>query len=103
MFNRNIFLHLTACFKCDFTPMKNLEGLVEKYIKECNIEFTTINDLIIKEMYDEPLSNTQLKAVQNFYKMRINHLKSAVNETTFSKMTFLVRLAANLIPYREFI
>ncbi|MBK21360.1 MAG: hypothetical protein CMP63_03445 [Flavobacteriales bacterium] len=83
--------------------MKNLEGLVEKYIKECNPEFTTIDDLIIKEMHDEPLSNNQLKAIQNFYRMRIKYLTSAVNETKFSKMTFLVRLAANLVPYKDFI
>ena len=83
--------------------MKNLEGLVEKYKEECNLNFTTINDLVIKEMYDEPLSNNQLKAIQNFYRMRIKYLKSAVNETKFSKMTFLVRLAANLVPYKEFI
>jgi hypothetical protein len=83
--------------------MKNLEGLVEKYKKKCNLNFTTINDLIIQEMYDEPLSENQLKAIQNFYRIRIQCLKSAVNETRFSKMTFITRLAANLVPYKEFV
>ena len=83
--------------------MKNLEGLVETYKKKCSFNFTTINDLIIQEMYDEPLSQNQLKAIQNFYRIRIQYLKSAVNETRFSKMTFITRLAENLIPYKEFI
>ena len=83
--------------------MKNLEGLVVKYKKKCNNDFTTINDLIIKEMYDEPLSKNQLKAIHNFYKIRINYLSSAVNETRFSKMTFIARLAENLVPYKEFV
>ena len=83
--------------------MKNLEGLVEKYKKKGTYDFITINDLIIKEMYDEPLSKNQLKAIHNFYKIRIQYLKSAVNETRFSKMTFITRLAANLVPYKEFV
>ena len=83
--------------------MKNLEGLVEKYKKRCSLNFTTINDLIIREIHDEPLSQNQLKAIQNFYKIRVQYLKSAVNEKRFSKMTFVTRLAANLIPYKEFV
>ena len=83
--------------------MKNLEGLVEKYKEKCNLNFTTINDLVIKEMYDEPLSQNQHKAIRNFYRIRIKYLKSAASERKFSKMTFITRLAANLIPYKEFI
>tara|TARA_B100000482_G_C12537337_1_gene270881 strand:- start:553 stop:804 length:252 start_codon:yes stop_codon:yes gene_type:complete len=83
--------------------MKNLEGLVVKYKKKCNNDFTTINDLIIKEMYDEPLSKNQLKAIHNFYKIRVKHLSSAVNQKRFSKINFIIRLAANLVPYKEFV
>jgi len=83
--------------------MKNLEGLVEKYKEECYLNFTTINDLVIKEMYDEPLNQNQYRAIQNFYRIRIKYLKSASSERKFSKMTFITRLAANLIPYKEFI
>ena len=83
--------------------MKNLEGLVEKYKEECNLNFTTINDLVIKEMYDEPLRQNHQKAIQNFYRIRIKDLKSAASERKFSKMAFITRLAALLIPYKEFI
>ena len=83
--------------------MKNLEGLVKKYRKKCNLHFTSINDIVIKEMYDQPISFSEQKAIKNFYSMRVKYLKSAVNENRFSKMATTTRLAANLVPYKEFI
>lgn len=83
--------------------MKNLKNLVENYRSKFNINITTINDLIIKEMDGEHLSCNQFQAIQNFYKIKINYMRTAVNEQSFSENTFIARLAANFVPYKEFI
>lgn len=86
-----------------YTTMKNLKGLVEKYKTKFNSNIITINDLIIKEMDGEPLSCNQFQAIQNYYKIRISYLANVVNESIFSEKTYTTRLAANFVPYKEFI
>ena len=83
--------------------MINLRGKVEEYKSKFNSNITTINDLIIKEMDGERLSCNQFQAIQNYYRIRINYLKDAVNERIFSEKTYITRLAANFISYKEFI
>lgn len=83
--------------------MKNLKNLVEDYRSKFNVNITTINDLIIKEMDGEHLSCNQFQAIQNFYKIKINYMRTAVNEQSFSENTFIARLAANFVPYKEFV
>lgn len=80
-----------------------MKNLVENYRSKFNINITTINDLIIKEMDGEHLSCNQFQAIQNFYKIKINYMRTAVNEQSFSENTFIARLAANFVPYKEFI
>lgn len=83
--------------------MKNLKVLVERYKSNFNSNITTINDLIIKELDGEPLSCNQIQAVQNYYSLRVNYLKGVVNEMIFSEKSYITRLAANFVPYKEFI
>ena len=83
--------------------MENLKRLVEKYKTKFNSKITTINDLIILEMEGVPLSCNQLQAIQNYYKIRINYLKDVVNEQIFSEKNYITRLAANFVPYKEFV
>lgn len=83
--------------------MKNLKALVEKYKTNFNSNITTINDLIIKELDGEPLSCNQFQAIQNYYLIRINYLKGVVNERIFSEKSYTTRLAANFVPYKEFV
>lgn len=83
--------------------MKNLKALVDKYKTNFNSNITTINDLIIRELDGEPLSCNQFQAVQNYYLMRVNYLKGVVNERIFSEKSYITRLAANFIPYKEFV
>lgn len=83
--------------------MKNLKALVDKYKTNFNSNITTINDLIIRELDGEPLSCNQFQAVQNYYMMRVNYLKGVVNEGIFSEKSYITRLAANFIPYKEFV
>ena len=60
-----------------------------------------------KSIKDQPKIEAQdeseQKAIKNFYSLRVKYLKSAVNENRFSKMATISRLAANLVPYKEFI
>ncbi len=83
--------------------MVNLQRKVEEYKSNYDSNITTINDLIIKEMDGEPLSINQFQAILNFYSIRISYLNDVVNERIFSKKNYITRLAANLIPYKEFI
>lgn len=83
--------------------MKNLKTLVKKYKTNFNSNITTINDLIIKELDGEPLSCNQFQAIQNYYLIRINYLKGVVNERIFSEKSYTTRLAANFVPYKEFV
>ncbi len=83
--------------------MKNLKTLVEKYKTNFNSNITTINDLIIKELDGEPLSCNQFQAIQNYYLIRISYLKGVVNERIFSEKSYTTRLAANFVPYKEFV
>jgi hypothetical protein len=83
--------------------MRSLEALVEEYKDKFNVDSTSINDLIIKDMHDKPLSENQHKAIQNFSIERIKNLQSAVGKSKFSNITFITRLAANLVPYKEFV
>jgi len=76
---------------------------VEEYKSKYDTNITTINDLIIKEMDGEPLSINQFQAVRNFYSIRISYLNEVVNERIFFEKNHITRLAANLIPYKEFI
>ncbi len=81
----------------------NLKKLVDKYKSKFNQNIITINDLIIKEMDGEPLSCNQFQAIQNYYKIRVNYIKDAINESVFSEKSYITRLAANFVPYKEFI
>lgn len=81
----------------------NLKKLVDKYKSKFNQNIITINDLIIKEMDGEPLSCNQFQAIQNYYKFRVNYIKDAINESVFSEKSYITRLAANFVPYKEFI
>lgn len=83
--------------------MENLKTLVDKYKTMFNSNVVTINDLIIKEMDGEPLSKGQFQAIRNYYKIRVNYIKDAVNDKIFSEKAYTTRLAANFVPYREFI
>lgn len=83
--------------------MKNLRDLVESYKTKFNSNIITINDLIIKEMDGENLSCNQFLAIKNYYKLKINYMKASINEESFSENTFISRLAANFVPYKEFI
>lgn len=83
--------------------MVNLRRKVEEYKSKYDSNITTINDLIIKEMDGEPLSINQFQAVRNFYSIRISYLNEVVNERIFYEKNYITRLAANLIPYKEFI
>ena len=83
--------------------MVNLRRKVEEYRSKYDSNITTINDLIIKEMDGEPLSLKQFQAVRNFYSIRISYLNEVVNERIFYEKNYITRLAANLIPYKEFI
>lgn len=76
---------------------------MEEYKSKYDSNITTINDLIIKEMDGEPLSINQFQAVRNFYSIRISYLNEVVNERIFYEKNYITRLAANLIPYKEFI
>ena len=44
--------------------MKNLEFLVDKYKETPYINFTTINDLVIKEMEEYKLNKYEIKAIK---------------------------------------
>lgn len=81
----------------------NFKKLVSHYKSCFNKNITTINDLILKEMDGEPLSCNQFQAIQNFYVQKIHFVKMAKNETAFSENTYVLRLAANFIPYKEFV
>lgn len=81
----------------------NFKKLVNHYKSCFNQNMTTINDLITKEMDGEPLSCNQFQAIQNFYLQKIQLVKMAKNETAFSENTYVLRLAANFIPYKEFV
>lgn len=81
----------------------NFKKLVNHYKSNFNNNITTVNDLIIKEMDGEPLSCNQFQAIQNFYIQKIRFMKMAKSETSFSENTYLSRLAANFIPYKEFV
>lgn len=83
--------------------MKDLNKLVDTWKTNYNSNITTINDLIIKEMNGEALSCNQFQAIQNYYKIRIKYLGEAVNSAIFSEKSFVSRLAANFVPYKEFI
>ena len=54
-------------------------------------------------MHDKPLSENQHKAIQNFSIERIKNLQSAAGKSKFSNISFITRLAANLVPYKEFV
>lgn len=83
--------------------MKDLKGLVDAWKTNYNTNVTSINDLIIREMDGEPLSCNQFMAIQNYYKIRINYLGQAMNSAIFTENSLVTRLAANFVPYKEFI
>lgn len=81
----------------------NLSSLVDTWKVKYNSNVTSINDLIVREMEGENLSCNQFMAVQNYYQLKISYLGEAVNSTLFNEKSFVTRLAANFIPYKEFI
>lgn len=81
----------------------NLSSLVDTWKSKYNSNIISINDLIIKEMEGEHLSCNQFMAIQNFYKTKIKYLGESVNGALFTENSFVTRLAANFVPYKEFI
>lgn len=81
----------------------NLSSLVDTWKAKYNPNITSINDLIVKEIEGENLSCNQFMAVQNYYQIKISYLEEAVNSVLFTEKSLITRLAANFIPYREFV
>lgn len=63
----------------------------------------SINDLLIKYLNEEPLSEEENTALQNYYRFRNQLLSSAKSETEFSDKIKKLRIIANFTPWKEFL
>ncbi len=64
---------------------------------------TTINDLRDKEFGDEGLTQEEARALRNFDRYRLEHLKQATSEKDFHERFMRIQAKANVNSYREFL
>ncbi len=63
----------------------------------------TINDLMDKYYSNEPLTETENKAIQRYNAYRIKYLNSQPNEEAFDQAYTKLQAMANLTDYNEFL
>ncbi len=63
----------------------------------------SINDLLIKDLNNEPLSEQEHSALQNYYKFRNQLLSNASDDDDFSNKIKKLRIIANFTDWREFL
>lgn len=85
--------------------MKKLEDLYTKAISITNTHQLpeSINDLLIKELNAEKLSEEEIQALHNYYKFRNNLLRSATDDKDFSNKIKKLRVIANFTKWQEFL
>lgn len=85
-----------------------MEKLKELYFKALSFSESktlpqSINDLLIKDLNDEPLSEQERSALQNYYKFRNQLLSNASDDNDFSNKIKKLRIIANFTDWREFL
>ncbi|GIV27754.1 MAG: hypothetical protein KatS3mg027_1568 [Bacteroidia bacterium] len=63
----------------------------------------SINDLLVKDLNDENLTEQQKRALHNYYKFRTQLLASATDDTDFSNKVKKLRTIANFSDWKEFL
>ncbi|RME19770.1 MAG: hypothetical protein D6799_00605 [Bacteroidetes bacterium] len=63
----------------------------------------SINDLLIKDLNDEPLTSEEHQALQNYHVFKTSLLKSAKDDNDFSDKVKKLRIIANFTPWKEFL
>ncbi len=85
--------------------MKNLDKLYIKALSVTKNKITpeSINDLLIKELNEIPLSQEESKALSNYHKFRNELLASATDDNDFSNKIQKLRVIANFVNWQEFL
>lgn len=63
----------------------------------------SINDLLIKDLNEEPLSSIEKKALQNYHQFKHQLLSSAKDDNDFADKIIKLRIIANFTSWKEFI
>lgn len=85
--------------------MKQFEELYNKALSNTKSNHLpeSINDLLIKELNEEKLSEEEFQALRNYYKFRNTLLSSAINDEDFSNKIKKLRVIANFTRWQEFL
>ena len=85
--------------------MESYDALYQKAIRviEADELPESINDLLIKYLNEEPLSEKENTALQNYYCFRSQLLASAKSDTEFSDKIKKLRIIANFTPWKGFL
>jgi len=85
--------------------MKKLSELYQKALSVSQQEShpISINDLLIKDLNGEVLSEDEAKALSNYIQFRTQLLSSAKDDNDFSDKIKKLRVIANFTNWKEFL
>ncbi len=85
--------------------MEKFKELYQKAISVTNSQYfpESINDLLIKDLNEEKLSEQEQHALQNYYKFRNHLLANTTNDNDFADKIKKLRIIANFTHWQDFL